>query len=455
MVHLAWNLDGSALLVWMRTTLMDVLQIWTCSNYHWQLQQCMELASICHVQWDALIPLRLYVFTITKCFKYQFSFQILQSYQSKNASVCVIDTFHLRHTPFLHVNMPPPLSSSEISCELPLKAISFCQELENSEDLALITGWNTNEIILCHPSDETSRQIEIQSKYILSKSSNISLRQPLYLTKKLIVFLAYLIEEEVDALVTVELDTTSALSLSTPYLLSFYGYLLAPIPINEEECTEFCLQDTTGQVWKVQLGDDCTFGLRPWLQLPESQVDTMSVDSMGNLISLSGKARLYFNETMLCSNCLSYTLHSTHLFYTTLQHQLVCHRLHHSSTRSVELGAKLVVSNSTSVVLQMPRGNLETIYPRVLLMEALIHEFQAQHWLASFELCRRHRLDLNTLVDLNPVYFLENLTEFVTQLGQPTHLNLFLSHLKNEDTLRTFVEYCINARIPRFGSQVI
>ena len=42
----------------------------------------------------------------------------------------------------------------------------------------------------------------------------------------------------------------------------------------------------------------------------------------------------------------------------------------------IERGAKLVISihTDTSCILQMPRGNLETIHPRTLLITKLKHK---------------------------------------------------------------------------------
>ncbi len=39
--------------------------------------------------------------------------------------------------------------------------------------------------------------------------------------------------------------------------------------------------------------------------------------------------------------------------------------------RSVERGARIVVGSGMKVLLQMPRGNLETVYPRLLAFKEL------------------------------------------------------------------------------------
>jgi len=56
---------------------------------------------------------------------------------------------------------------------------------------------------------------------------------------------------------------------------------------------------------------------------------------------------------------------------------------------------------------------------------------------AAFLACRRHRIDLNILFDHDPSSFQANLADFVAQVKEVDHLNLFLSGLKDEDVTAT------------------
>ena len=56
---------------------------------------------------------------------------------------------------------------------------------------------------------------------------------------------------------------------------------------------------------------------------------------------------------------------------------------------------------------------------------------------SAFLLCRRHRIDLNILHDHDPEAFKAHLSDFVTQVKDVDHLNLFLSGLKDEDVTKT------------------
>ena len=74
------------------------------------------------------------------------------------------------------------------------------------------------------------------------------------------------------------------------------------------------------------------------------------------------------------------------------------------SIRRVERGSRIVtaIASDTRLVLQMPRGNLETIHPRALVIAAIRKSLDALQYSAAFSIMRRHRIDMNLIVDHNP-----------------------------------------------------
>ena len=100
--------------------------------------------------------------------------------------------------------------------------------------------------------------------------------------------------------------------------------------------------------------------------------------------------------------------------------------------RKVEYGAKLIVviPSIYAVVLQMPRGNLETIYPRALILASVRYSIDAKQYKRAFLACRKNRMDLNILHDHNPAQFLSNVPLFIRQLHKLEHVDLFLSQLR-------------------------
>jgi elongator complex protein 1 len=100
--------------------------------------------------------------------------------------------------------------------------------------------------------------------------------------------------------------------------------------------------------------------------------------------------------------------------------------------RSIERGGRLVTAMPTkmSLVLQMPRGNLETIYPRAMVLAGIRHFVENKDYGSAFATCRTQRVDMNILFDHRPEQFLDNVGLFLDQVKDPANIDLFLSALK-------------------------
>jgi len=83
-----------------------------------------------------------------------------------------------------------------------------------------------------------------------------------------------------------------------------------------------------------------------------------------------------------------------------------------------------------SVVLQMPRGNLETIYPRALVIAAIRRSIDHEQYIDAFLACRSQRVDMNILHDHDPERFLANVELIISQLKRIEHIDLLISQLR-------------------------
>lgn len=83
-----------------------------------------------------------------------------------------------------------------------------------------------------------------------------------------------------------------------------------------------------------------------------------------------------------------------------------------------------------SVVLQMPRGNLETIYPRALVLAAIRRSIEANSYREAFLACRNQRVDMNILHDHDPKRFMSSVQNIVNQIDKVEHIDLLLSQLR-------------------------
>lgn len=88
------------------------------------------------------------------------------------------------------------------------------------------------------------------------------------------------------------------------------------------------------------------------------------------------------------------------------------------------------VPSNMNVVLQMPRGNLETIFPRAMVVAGIRKLINDKNYARAFSYCRTQRVDMNILYDHRPEQFLANVGLFLDQLGDTGYIDLVLSSLR-------------------------
>lgn len=100
--------------------------------------------------------------------------------------------------------------------------------------------------------------------------------------------------------------------------------------------------------------------------------------------------------------------------------------------RSIERGARLITAIPTSLclVLQMPRGNLETIWPRAMVLDGVRKLINEKNYRKAFSVCRSKRVDMNILYDHSPEQFMSYTELFIDQVKEVAHIDLFLSSLR-------------------------
>ncbi|KAL4852847.1 Elongator complex protein 1 [Chlorella vulgaris] len=106
------------------------------------------------------------------------------------------------------------------------------------------------------------------------------------------------------------------------------------------------------------------------------------------------------------------------------------------TVRNIEQHGMLVAAppGGVQVVLQMPRGNLEAIRPRALVLPAMAAALDAGDFAAAWELATVNRLDLNVLVDYAWPRFLGLADAFAEQVPSDQDLADLLSALSEADT---------------------
>ena len=85
---------------------------------------------------------------------------------------------------------------------------------------------------------------------------------------------------------------------------------------------------------------------------------------------------------------------------------------------------------SLSLVLQMPRGNLETIWPRAMVLAGIRKLIDEKNYKKAFAHCRTQRVDMNILYDHAPEQFMSNVGLFIDQVKKIAYIDLYLSSLR-------------------------
>ena len=77
----------------------------------------------------------------------------------------------------------------------------------------------------------------------------------------------------------------------------------------------------------------------------------------------------------------------------------------------------------------MPRGNLECIHPRALVLSIAKRHLDSLEFGAAMELLRKHRISLNLFVDHDPRLFCDNVGKFVADIEDVQRICLFVADL--------------------------
>ncbi|KAG8883867.1 hypothetical protein FRB97_005705 [Tulasnella sp. 331] len=210
-------------------------------------------------------------------------------------------------------------------------------------------------------------------------------------------------------------------------------------------------QSTHGEVLQVNFENEVTIPLATFPAFCPYVHSSCLMDDTYLFVGLTSSGRLYTASSTtsrflaISTNCNSFVVGSGFLIFTTATHYAKFAPLVALSSllradggpsvipeweqRKVERGSRIVtvVPSAMSLVLQMPRGNLETVNPRPLVLEVVKQDIDRGEYRKAFLACRKHRIDLNVIIDHDPERFMSQLSVFTEQVQEVDYINLFLS----------------------------
>ncbi|TFK44978.1 IKI3 family-domain-containing protein [Crucibulum laeve] len=489
--ELAWSSDSNILAVWIEKHDRDVVQLWMTGNYYWYLKHEIAAPSraasvpgrFTSVEWHPESPAHLILSTPSEVIQRVYAGETYSSPSQPpddSGSVAVIDGSKIFLTPFRTQNVPPPMSTYQLlvtpssssalvsAVRTPIHA-SFSKEHETLAVLwesgylelwALHTRLGPGLSKVVNPSKtwsgyvQESGEIQWRQTSLRSTDSDQSWAVTVLGSGK-----------DKDAVAILEVTESGSIQADVRNL----PYQNCRIVADAESIFE----TPNGEIFQYKLKDEQPV---PLVVFPEFCVQTqrVSLPSAGQseaeklFVGLGRSGKLYVtteatSSQTIATNANSYTVASGFIIFTTTAHEAIfapltsiCIYLEPSDgelkelpidwpARKVERGSRIVVAvpSAMSLVLQMPRGNLETINPRPLVLGVVKQDLDAGNYRKAFFSCRKHRIDLNVLVDHDQDTFLKRVSSFVEQIHEVDHLNLFLTLIgRGSQSQETIAKIC-------------
>uniref|UniRef100_A0A8C6XZV9 Elongator complex protein 1 n=1 Tax=Naja naja TaxID=35670 RepID=A0A8C6XZV9_NAJNA len=470
--ELLWNSDSTILAAWVEELESNsssqrkmYVQLWTMGNHHWYLKQSLHFGSLAgspllvSLVWDQEIPYRLHVLCEQWLYlRYDWQWSTDHSISggaNDSASVAVIDGDKVLWTAFLHAVVPPPLCTYQLQLFSAVNQVAFFMKSQ-SGDLAVLDAEN---------------KLSIYRLGRIGLCDDKRGRNPLWLR-----FLTWLQDDLLLAASQGCLPMRTVIHHLKLCSSGQEGYtdIWSPVSVDGDVISLCCnpktktvaLQLSDGQILKYLWGMSEKPVAIPWMNnngssvrfpSPCMQTELAVIDGEETIFGLTDRCRFFINDTEVSSNVTSFSISDEFLLLTTHSHTCQCLPIRNTSLkalqtglgstslpnsetlRKIERGARIVtvVPQHTKLILQVPRGNLEAIHHRALVLAQVRKWLDSLQFKEAFECMRKLRVNLNLLYDHNPKVFLNHVETFIKQIDSVNYINLFLTELKEEDFTKT------------------
>lgn len=428
---LAWNADGSVLAVHlMRNARTHVVQLWTTRNYHWYLKQELVHADLVGVRWHPEEPLWLYTVRAGGVERRVYTVATHVSHGAPPhdaACVAVVDGSALLLTPFRRQNVPPPMCAQ---CVVDAPAFDA-------------------------PNDTPATPVHLAWDTVADGAATCDYLAVLYAGAVHVWRLAYGALGQRGPWTTERVATLRSPPDALQVALAVRGgdaYDVAFV------CADAVHLD--GRTERVPRGVRVVQTARPSkafvvahpdgrvavgaeaVALPAfcAHLDVFAHGGREVVLGLTSDGRLMLPGRTLAKDATSFAVTHRLVVWTTWTHEArflpLAALAGDAETlelgRRVERGSTIVaaVPSAMSLVLQMPRGNLETICPRPMVLDVVRDLLDRRTYGDALRISRAHRVDLNLLHDHAPRAFLADVPTLLAQVDQVDHLNLLLSSMR-------------------------
>ncbi|XP_034486416.1 putative elongator complex protein 1 [Drosophila innubila] len=433
-VKLQWSSDSDILALQTATADEQRIYLYTIGNYHWYLKQVLVYKQndpLVIFNWSSGREHTLHVLLESgKRYIYRWNLAV----DRFRNMVCVIDGKRVLLTDLLKAVVPPPMCQYTLELDSYINVItSNFNQLCLYDSEGLIHFYGTSELpsppvikkFVSTPNEniaqigQLANLTQLNEKHELLATHSVGNKTHILLLRS--ANRSYCVES------TLIIDgTVNAIAEGNNN--NFYIHIINNAQIYEILFKNFKLEAGRLIYQLTQAADYIDFGYyNHW---------KTGGQSASGVITLRSQQLLHIDGQRIDEDVTSFIVAEDYVIYTQLNalHFVSLWDRRKVSTRNIERGAKLVMhGHDARLVLQLPRGNLEVIYPRVLLLR-LIGSLLDDGWFTDAMLMvRKHRINLNIICDHNVKMFCSQLNRFLAQMHDSQWLCLFLSELQNED----------------------
>lgn len=461
-LDMAWSCNSDVLAL----QLEDRIQIWTTKNYHWYLKQELyvnqqnEHNKVTFLKFHPEKPLHLMVGTSSGCLlMFNFAYKVASGPTVAGLDVgmvIVIDGCEAKVTPLGIANVPPPIAYRDYDLDQNLLDVAVGSD---NESFAAITS--TGSILLFHLSLEDMKKGSApQLSEIKDIPQDEFLKQVCFTNSTCV------------ALIDTPRGSRVALYNSAAELVASYDLDMRAVLLkSRSDFKSAIVERIDGSLLEVTENGVSQIGSFPVL-CHDMEIAVVQNEGENSAVcfGVTSNGKLYHEFTQLATGITSIKATQDHLAITNAQLQvcfvhLAAEPLPQSFAfigsahaderlRQIERGSILVscIPSKYSVVLQAPRGNLETICPRIMVLTAVRQFLANLEYEQAFVACRTHRIDLDLLHDYDPRQFFANIELFVRQVKRVDFLDLFVSCLKEEDVTKTkYTDTLLQPELPELA----
>ncbi|AOA62472.1 Elongator complex protein 1 [Komagataella phaffii CBS 7435] len=456
-IDLAWSCNSEILAF----QLENSIQLWTSKNYHWYLKQELFLSSSATIevfQFHPEKPLRLMIASSHSLEIVDLAFNTKNGPNISGFDVgmsLVVDGTTCMITPLSIANVPPPVAFRDFDVLEPILDLAVSK---SNTRFATLTA---NYTFIHEAADLRAAPKEMS---LINKTTYCSFDEQARQIAVIGTDHVAILVDSLDGLSRIVIFSIE--DISSPEIVGITETMNKVVLLKPRSDFSVLTYETIdGTVYEVEMSNlaetkpivtfpQLCFDYEVSIRNPELWADEVSSVCFG----ISSNGKLYGNDVLISPAVTSIKITESLLVFTTAQHQLKFVHLMNKfetandiedddeRTRMIERGSLLVsvIPSRASVVLQAPRGNLETIYPRIMVLTGVRKDIKALRYKEAFSTCRTHRIDLDILHDYDPQLFFDNLELFVNELSSVEYLDLFLSCLHEEDVSETKYKETLN-----------